>query len=273
VPARAAGARRRDALAPGVKRLVLSLFAAAVLAYGSMCALLFFSQRSMLYFPAPAAPVPGAQSHALESGGETLRIWGGPVAGARALVYFGGNAEDVGGNFASFARAMPDRAIYLVNYRGYGGSSGTPTEAGLFNDALAVYDWARQRHASIAVVGASLGSGVATYLAASREVERLVLVTPFDSIANVARSHYRLFPVALLMKDKFDSAARVSAVKAKTLIVVAGRDEVIPRARTDALIAKFPAGQVRVEVIEGATHNSVAESPRYLEAIARFLGS
>ena len=252
--------------------MVVSALGVAVLIYGSVCAFLFTMQRSMLFFPTPAAELPGAERISLRSGGETLRIWARPTAGSQALIYFGGNAEDVSANFAPFAGAMPGRALYLVNYRGYGGSTGAPSEQGFFADALAVHDWVRQRHPEIAVVGCSLGSGVAAYLASARKIERLVLVTPFDSIENVARVNFPLLPVGLLMKDKFDSAARVPGIAAPTLIVIAANDEVIPRARTDALVARFPAGQVRVEVIAGATHNSIAASPRYLESIAGFLG-
>jgi pimeloyl-ACP methyl ester carboxylesterase len=254
-----------------MKAMVVSALGVAVLIYGSVCAFLFTMQRSMLFFPTPAVELPGAERIPLQSGGETLRIWARPTAGSQALIYFGGNAEDVSANFASFAAAMPGRAIYLVNYRGYGGSTGAPSEQGFFADALAVHDWVRQRHPDIAVVGCSLGSGVAAYLASARPVERLVLVTPFDSIANVAQAHYRFLPVALLLKDKFDSAARVPGIAAPTLVLIAADDEVIPRERSDALAARFPAGQARVEVIAGATHNSIADSPRYLELIAAFL--
>jgi len=255
-----------------MKAVVLSALTVAALVYGLLCAVLFFAQRSMLYFPTPAGELPGAEAHSLQSGGETLRIWVRPTQGAAALIYFGGNAEDVGWNLAPFAKAMPARAIYLVNYRGYGGSSGSPSEQGLFADALAVYDRVRQKHPDIAVVGTSLGSGVAVHLASARKVDRLVLVAPYDSIENVARDRFPILPVSLLLKDKFDSAARVPGVTAKTLVVIAGNDEIIPRQRSDALVARFPADQVRVEVIPGATHNTVADSPRYLELIAGFLG-
>lgn len=255
-----------------MKAMLLSALTVAALVYGLLCAFLFVAQRSMLYFPTPAGQLPGAEALSLQSGGETLRIWARSTAGPHALIYFGGNAEDVAWNLAPFAKAMPGRAIYLVNYRGYGGSSGSPSEQGLFADALAVYDWARQRHPAVAVVGASLGSGVAVHLAAARKVDRLVLVAPFDSIENVARARFPILPVSLLLKDKFDSAARVPGITAKTLVIIAGSDEMISRERTDALIARFPAEQVRVEVIAGATHNSVADSPRYLELLAGFLG-
>jgi uncharacterized protein len=247
--------------------VVVTVVAVIALAYGGICAALFFAQRSMIYYPVPGAPPPGAQTLSLTSGGETVRVWHRPAAGTQALIYFGGNAEDVGGNFAEFAAALPGRALYFVNYRGYGGSTGTPTEAGLFADALAVYDHVRAQHADVAVVGRSLGSGVAMYLAHERPVAKLVLVTPYDSLANVAGGLYPFLPVGLLMRDRFDSAARVADVRVPTLVVIAERDEVILRTRSDALVARFPAGQVHVEVVRDATHNAL----EYLALLAAFL--
>jgi pimeloyl-ACP methyl ester carboxylesterase len=246
---------------PGWSRQMLSLLGTLVLAYGLLCVLMFGLQRSLLYIPVGGAAPAGAERIDLPAGDVTLRIWARPLAGADALIYFGGNAEDVAQNFAPFAHVLPRHALYLVNYRGYGGSGGSPTEAALFADALAAYDHVAARHARVAVVGRSLGSGVAVYLAHERPVSRLVLVTPYDSIENVARGHYPFLPVRWLLKDKFDSASRIKGVRAPTLVVIAERDEVIRRARTDALLTKFPAGQVRVEVVAGATHNNLDYEP------------
>jgi pimeloyl-ACP methyl ester carboxylesterase len=254
-----------------MRKLIARMFYLIILCYAAICAYLYFAQRSFLYFPIPARPLPQAEIIDIHSEHETLRIWAKPRASAGAVIYFGGNGEDVAESFDAFASSMPGRAVYLVNYRGYGGSTGTPSEAALFRDALAVYDWVRVRHSNVAVIGSSLGSGVAVYLAASRSVDRLVLVTPYDSIANVARGKLWLFPISFLLTDKFDSGSRAQAVKAKILILIAENDEMIPRARSDALVAKLPPAQVRVEVIRGATHNSIAAHPEYLKLVSAFL--
>lgn len=248
---------------------MLGTVTSVALVFTAVCVAMFFLQRSLLYFPVAGSVPAGAEPIDLPVAGATLRIWARPLAGADALIYFGGNAEDVAMNYATFAAALPRRALYLVNYRGYGGSTGTPTEAALFADALAVHDYVRTRHANVAVVGRSLGSGVAVHLARERPVSHLVLVTPFDSIENVAGGIYPFLPVRLLLLDKFDSAARAAGVRAPTLVVVAERDEVIPRVRTDALVARFPAAQVRVEVVPGATHNALD----YEELLPAFLGN
>lgn len=251
-----------------MRRTVLSTLSAIALVYLGICALLFFAQRSLLYFPVSGPQPPGAEPLDLPVPGATLRVWTRPVAGADALVYFGGNAEDVGQNFAAFAAALPRHALYLVNYRGYGGSTGTPSESALLADALAVFDHVRARHANVAVAGRSLGSGVAVHLARERPVSRLVLVTPYDSIANVAAGIYPFLPVRWLIRDAYDSARRIKDVRAPTLVVIAERDEVIRRTRTEALLAAMPAGQARVEIVRGATHNDL----EYERLLAAFLG-
>lgn len=248
---------------------LIALFLAGLL-YVSLCTFLFFAQRSLLYFPTPEASLPDSASISLRTAGETLRIWSRPADGPDAIIYFGGNAEDVSSNFGAFAKALPRHAIYLVNYRGYGGSTGSPSEGALFADALAVYDLVHQNHPNISLVGRSLGSGVAAYLASTRKVERLVLVTPYDSIENVAKKRFPIFPISLLLKDKFNSSARVPSIGAKTLVILAENDEIIPRESSDALIAEFPSDQVIVKVIHEATHNSVGSSPVYAELIGGF---
>ena len=162
-------------------------------------------------FPLPETQRPDAQVLWIESQGERLKVWVVPRAGSKALLYFGGNAEDVAGNIEEFAAAFPDRSLFLVNYRGYGGSSGQPSEAALFADALAIFDHVRREHSEIAVMGRSLGSGVAVFVASERPVERLVLVTAFDSLVNVATEYFRWLPVGWLMRDRYDSARRASS--------------------------------------------------------------
>jgi len=250
----------------------MSLLLAVGAVYVALCAWLFLAQRSQIYFRTPETYLP-APSVRLESGGEILKIWEVVRSGPEALIYFGGNAEDVAGNIQRFTIAFPGRSLYLVNYRGYGGSTGRPTETALFKDAVTVYGHVAARHQRIAVMGRSLGSGVAMYLATQRGVDRLVLVTPFDSLARVAQGHFRYLPVSLLMLDRYDSASRAPEVKAPALLVIAGDDEIIPRARSDALIRAFPPGQVRVEVISHMTHNSLDLSPDYLQSAQAFLAA
>jgi len=252
-------------------RSVLPFVGATALAYLALCAWVFFTQRGQIYFPTPQSAAPGAQPLWLESQGERIKVWVLARPGGRALLYFGGNAEDVAGNVELFAAAFPDRSLYLVNYRGYGGSSGRPSEAGLVADALAIFDRVQAQHAEVAVLGRSLGSGIAVQLAAVRPVERLVLVTAYDSLVSVAREHFRWLPVGLLLRDRYESARGAPAVSAPVLVVIAAEDEIIPRERSEALAAAFAPGQARVILVPGVGHNTLDLSPRYLQSVATFL--
>ncbi|MGQ0384882.1 MAG: alpha/beta hydrolase [Gammaproteobacteria bacterium] len=252
-------------------RNLLWLVGYAAGAYLLLCLLLFAVQRSQIYFSVPEARRPGIESIRFRTGEESLKVWVLRRPGPRALVYFGGNAEDVSLNLPSFAAAFPQHSLYLVNYRGYGGSSGRPSEQALLADSLAVYDGVREAHAEISVLGRSLGSGVAVHLASEREVERLALVSPYDSLVAVAREHYPWLPVAWLMLDRFDSAAKAAAVRAPVFVVVAEDDEVIPTRRSRALLEAFPPSQTTLVVVAGATHNSLDAFPQFLESLAEFV--
>lgn len=122
-------------------------------------------------------------------------------------------------------------------------------------------------------MGRSLGSGVAVQLATARPVERLVLVTAYDSLVNVAREYFWWLPVGLLLRDRYDSAARAKEVAAPVLIVIAAEDEIISRARSEALAAAFTPGQAQTAVVPGVGHNTLDWSPAYLEAVRRFLAT
>jgi uncharacterized protein len=179
-------------------------------------------------------------------------------------IYFGGNAEDVSRSLPTLDQTFPDRSIYAMNYRGYGGSTGKPSEAALITDALALFDHVHMDHRNIIVVGRSLGSGVAVHLASERPVERLVLVTPYDSILNIAASQFPYFPVRWLLQDKFESWRYAPKVTAPTRLIAAEYDEVIPLASTRALVECFPASLAALTVIPAVGHNTISESPKYV---------
>lgn len=254
-------------------KLAVTCISLIAVLYAGACGYLYANQRSLLYYPTPAVtePLRDVERIALRSHGETLQILRVGQAQEHALIYFGGNAQDVSRLAPLFARAFPDRQVYLVNYRGYGGSSGSPSEAALLQDAVTVFDFARMRHAEVAVLGQSLGSGVAVFLATVRQIARLVLITPYDSIETVAKNNFPQFPVSLLLKDKFRSAERASNVRSPTLILLAERDDVIPRASSEALIAAFRRLQPVVEVLQGTTHNSACADDACLRRLADFL--
>jgi len=250
--------------------LLQGVLACLVLAYLAGGVLLYVMQRDLLYLPSPslAHTYPVERFPSAEQSIEVVVV----NPGARdAVIYFGGNAEAVALNAPDFARVLDGQTVYLVNYRGYAASSGTPTEQGLYADAQAVYDGVRRRHAGISVVGRSLGAAVATFLAATREIDRLVLATPFDSLEQLAADLYPLYPVALLLKDRFDSLARVPSIRAPTLVLLAQDDRIVPPRHSLRLVNAFPAGQVHVATFPDVGHNSISSAPEYYPRMARFL--
>jgi uncharacterized protein len=137
----------------------------------------------------------------------------------------------------------------------------------LHEDALLLYDRVRAEHPNIIVMGRSLGTGVAVRLASERPAQRLVLVTPYDSIEAIAAGQFPIFPVRWLLRDKFDSGQHAPRLDVPTLVIVAEHDTVIPRASSDQLYARFPKGSARYQLIPRTGHNTISNSPLYAEAL------
>ncbi len=247
--------------------MLAAILALAVLLYAGACVALYVAQRSLIYYPQPRGL--GAQAlERFQRGDALLQLTVRTHAGPGAVLYFGGNAEDVSASLDPLVAAFPDREIVLLHYRGYGGSGGQPSEEAFADDAAALFDRVHAAHPDVVVVGRSLGSGVAVRLASTRPVARLVLVTPYDSLMEIAQSRFRAFPVSLLLKDRYESWRYAPKVTAPVLIVAAAHDEVVPAASTARLGTRFAPGQARVVVLAGAGHNTVSDDPAYPRALA-----
>ena len=236
-------------------------------AYAAACLALFLLQRSLIYFPPRSAAVQAPTVSTLAVPGASVKVSEQPVAGNKALIYLGGNAEDVSASLPLLGEAFPDRSLYLLHYRGYAGSTGKPTEAALVADALALFDQVAGKHGDIVVVGRSLGAGVAVQVAGRRAVGKLVLVTPFDSLRGLAARQFPYFPVRWLLRDSYEAWRHAPQVKAPTLVVAAGQDEIVPAHSTQQLFSHFAPGVATMRVIEGVGHNSISDSPEYLRAL------
>jgi pimeloyl-ACP methyl ester carboxylesterase len=245
-------------------RYLLGFAAVSLAVYAGLCAMLYARQRQLLYYPQPMAAGGEAATFRLRARGPRVLVSARELAVPDAIVYYGGNAEEVSQLLPKFAAAFPKHALYLLHYRGYGGSQGTPSEAALHADARTLFDYAHKRHARVVVVGRSLGSGLAVRVASERPASKLVLITPYDSMVGVAAEHYPLFPVSLILQDRYESYLYAPKVRAPTRIIVAGADEVIPRASTQQLLRSFAPGIASEVVVAGATHGNIPEDPRYL---------
>lgn len=253
-------------------RFLWAALALALLAYAGACALVYSQQHALTYLPQGTRLDPIHTDFQLDRGDAVLRGWVINPGRTDALVYFGGNAEAIESMRTRLSAWFPDRTVYLLAYRGYGASDGTPREALLFGDALALFDHVRAAHGEgrIALIGRSLGSGVASYVAGQRPVDQLVLVTPFDSLVAVAQAHYPWLPAYWLVRDRYESDRHLAGYAGPLLVVRAGRDRVVPPANTDRLIASRPMAPEVLELPE-ASHDSVLAGDAPAQAITRFL--
>ncbi len=254
-----------------MKHMLTSIFMIAISVYLGLGAILYFSQGALIYFPTPESEGSELDVRVFEHQGVQLKILVLNPGKENAVIYFGGNSEAVEFNADDLSNILPEHSIYLVNYRGYGGSTGTPQESAFYADALMVYDHIVPDHKSVSVIGRSLGSGVATLLASKRAVDKLVLVTPFDSLEQVAKKHYPIYPVSLLLKDKYDSAGRAALINSDTLLLIAENDKVVKPEHAYALAAAFTHKPANIIVISEAEHNTITAFSLYYEQLKRFI--
>ena len=266
-------------------RVVLTtLITALVVAGGGfvlICALLYFGQERSIFFPTPndaqLRAHYSAQRIEIAIAGATLEGWWVENAWATTpavILYFGGNAEDVLYT-ASVASNIDARAVVVVNYRGYGGSTGEPSQKALYDDGLAIYDYAIKRGVPaehIVVMGRSLGSGVASMLAGARPVRAAILITPFDSLAAVAAGHYPFLPVRLLLRHPFPSADWARRTHAPALFLAADSDTVVPATHAQKLFQLW-AGPKQIHVLPQTGHNDIESHADYYRLINEFLAT
>ena len=246
----------------------------AILIYAGLGVFLYFQQRSFIYFPVKEIST-GLEDIRVQNGQHQIKIslvkpQLAVAANKKAILYFGGNAEAVHFNAEDFKQQFPGHTAFLVHYRGYGGSSGVPTEQALYDDALVIFDEIRGQYESVSVIGRSLGSAVATYTAANRPVDKLVLVTPFDSVLSVAQSQYPIYPVKWMLKDRHDSLGRVNDIEADTLILAAELDRVITLKHTQRLAEGF-GRKATLHTLTGVGHNDISEHADYYPLMIDYL--
>ena len=202
-------------------------------------AVLYFKQREML-FPIPpvgrtaptAAGFPQAEEDVLTSAdGEKVIIWHvPPKPGHPVVLFFPGNGDFLAGRVSRFKAITSDgTGLVALSYRGYAGSTGSPSEAGLLQDAAAAYAFTVQRYPADRIVawGFSLGTGVAVAIAAEHPIGKLILEAPYTSTVDVAASLFWFVPVRLLMRDPFHSDRRIADVNVPLLIMHGDADPAI----------------------------------------------
>ena len=241
----------------------------------------WLAQDSLLFFPQPIAAIGHLPANAapLEievAQGMRLRGWivPGTSRPGPTVLYFGGNAEEVSWTLSD-ARWPREWTIVGVNYRGYGASAGRPGEPALKADALAIHDAVAHRDdvdpRRIVVFGRSLGTAVATHVAAERpRVAAAVLVSPYDSMVAIGRLHYPWLPVALLLRHRFEATSDAARSHMPLLAIVGDADAIIPPSRSRALYDAWSGPKQWLAVI-GAGHNDLGNDQDFWRAIGRFL--
>ena len=254
-----------------MKKTIKNISVLLLLGYVGMGIFLFVYQRDFLYFPTPKIDTT-YEEMTLENDNESINVIVLNRGYKNAILYFGGNAESMAGSADYIAQQFPTFTVYLMDYRGYGSSTGEATEEGIYSDALKLYDTIKPQHNRISIGGRSLGSGVAIYVASKREVSKLALITPYDSIVSVAEDRYPIYPVSFLLEDKYDSISRVKDIEARTFIVMAENDRIISRKHTQELIAAFKPEQLKVTVIKNRGHIDISSDARYYKIMQDFIG-
>ncbi|WP_415898778.1 alpha/beta hydrolase [Neptuniibacter sp. QD48_11] len=245
-----------------MKKAVLKFIFLGGFGYLLLCAFLYFNQDNLLYFPQERKET--RDEHTLliptDVGNTVVTIQTRNTG--KALIYFGGNAEDVSQRLAKFTQLFPHYSLYLMHYRGYG-SDGQSREESIYQDALALYEQVAEDNADIVLMGRSLGTGIATRLAAKKPTKQLILITPYSSIEDVASERYWGIPVSLLLKDKYLSWQYAPKVRAKTSIFLATNDTVISPDNTMRLYRQFSPGLATVYRFENEGHSSISSAPNY----------
>ncbi len=243
-------------------------------------------QRRLIYLPTggPAAgsgQLPGIEHVTFPTeDGLSLAAWFVPARATDTgwtIVVFHGNAGNRADRTA-LAEALVGRgiAVLLVDYRGYGGNPGSPSESGLAADARGALAYLGSRPdvdpRRVAYFGESLGAAVALSLAAHQPPSALVLRSPFTSLADAASTHYPLLPMSLLLWDEYPNLETIASIDIPTLIVAGSADGIVPVEQSRELFAAVP-GPKRLVVIDGADHNDYAltAGEELVDAIAALL--
>lgn len=189
------------------------------------------------------------------------------------MIYFGGNGDELS-NFIEDAKRLKGWSVALVNYRGYGLSQGRPGEDSLFGDAVVIYDYLTTRNdvnaGNVVAMGRSLVTGIAVYLASQRPLKGVILVSPYDSVASVARHRVPLAPVSLILKHPFDSVSRAPSITVPLLALAAVEDRTIYPLHSMQLVESW-GGPNTLQMIPGADHNTILTSDKLWENVTAFL--
>lgn len=253
--------------------MMYSIILFVVGGYLAVLILMYVAQRHLMYQPGKVLPpvsqtlIPNAIAETVNtSDGLALVSWYLPPANDMpVVVYFQGNAATIANrDYKAAPWHQAGYGIWLVGYRGFGGNPGSPTEDGLYTDARSVLAMLAERGIGpdrVILYGESLGSGVATHMAKELAdqglpARGLVLEAPFTAMGDAAQDHYPFLPARLLVKDAYDSLAKISSIKTSLMIVHGDRDRVVRQEHGRKLFAAAQRPKTALW-IKGASHNNL----------------
>lgn len=248
------------------KSILLGIFL-----YAALVAILTLFQHHLIFprqivGPAPTLPAKAERLTLTRTG---VVLHGVRIPGSDpsqpTLLGFPGNAWNAEAMALFLHQTAPKQDVVVFHYRGYAPSTGTPSAAALMADALAIHD---SLAGPVVAVGFSLGSGVAAHLASTRKLDRVILATPFDSLKRVAADSLPYLPVRWVFRHEMNAAQALSGTTAPVTLFIAEQDDVIPKARSDALAASLPVADIiRLQ----AGHDDIYNHPDFVPALRRTL--
>jgi uncharacterized protein len=266
-----------------IMKKMTNILIAILIIYTAVFALYYFKQDSLLFFPRPVTqPVP-PDEHVEEvtittENGILLHGWLCKLPdnqSQKLVIYFGGNAEEVS-HMIDKAGEFDGWALLLVNYPGYGNSEGKPGERSFFEASMAILDYAVSRDDidphNIVLMGRSIGTGSAVYLAHKRPAKAVILISPFESILAVAQSKSPFLPVGMILRHKFESEKYAAGIDVPLLAFYGTSDKIVPPKHTKKLAGQWK-GPVSLVELHGYGHNDIFESEKLWRDIIRFLES
>lgn len=250
--------------------MLLKLAFPILFIYISICLFLFVFQKKFIYFPQKEI------SHqekvfSFNNDNEIIKVVVLNEGKDKSILYFGGNAENVVFNSREFKDNFKDYTIYMLNYRGYAGSTGEISEKNEYSDAQKLYDLIKNKHKEVNIIGRSIGSGIATYIASNNHINKLILITPYDSIENIVKDKYPIFPISIILTEKFESIKRINNISSPILILIAETDNVIKHSSTYNLINSYKGNNLEHFIIKDTNHNNINDSSYFFEKSVLFL--
>jgi fermentation-respiration switch protein FrsA (DUF1100 family) len=265
---------------------VIKTLIAIACAYAALVAFVWVIQDRLIYFPqagrevasTPAARgVPYDDFTITTADGEKLNVWWVPASSPRgAVLLFHGNAGNISHRieYALMFRALGYSTL-LVDYRGYGKSSGKPSEEGTYRDADAAWRWLTQTRAipedRIVLFGESLGGGVASWLAARHTPRALVLASTFTSTVDLASQIYSFLPVKLISRYRYDTLERLAAIRSPVLVIHSPQDDIIPYSHGRRLYEAAREPKAFLELRGGHNDGFVFGRAEWVRVVGEFL--